>query len=208
MAIPVLLVDDHPIVREGLRAVVHGRGGIEVVGEAADAGTALQLAGTLKPAVVVLDLTLAGVSGIEVLPKLVAIGCRVLVLSMHDGEDVVRAAMHAGAVGYVVKGSGLQDLVAAIAAVAAGERFVSPTAARALSPGKTKPGGGLDVLSPREREVLLRVVRGQTSAAIADDLGLSPKTVEGYRASLMQKLELHDLPALVRFAVRTGLVEA
>ena len=210
----VVLVDDHTIVREGLRALLHGREGIEIVGEAANALDAFELIAKLMPDVVVLDLTLPGLGGIEATERILAQWpqTRVLVLSMHDGEDFVRPAIRAGASGYVVKGSGLADLVTAIRAVASGQAFFSPAAARVLLADATgRPPAkermpALSALTTREQQILQRVAEGQTSLVIATELGISAKTVEGHRAHIMTKLGLHDVPALVRFAVRTGLV--
>ncbi|MFZ4578105.1 MAG: response regulator [Myxococcota bacterium] len=214
-AIRILLVDDHTIVREGLRALLSGRDDMTVVGEASTGTQAVELATALEPDVVVMDLTLPGISGLDA-TELIAgrrPETRVLVLSMHDGEEFVRPAIRAGASGYLVKGSGLGDLVAAIRAVAAGQAFFSPAAAKVLltdakEKGRSADGGtpGLEVLTAREQQVLKQVALGQTSQDIADDLGISVKTVEGHRANLMAKLGLRDLPALVRLAIRTGLV--
>jgi DNA-binding NarL/FixJ family response regulator len=214
-AIRILLVDDHTIVREGLRALLSGRDDMTVVGEASTGTQAVELATALEPDVVVMDLTLPGISGLDA-TELIAgrrPETRVLVLSMHDGEEFVRPAIRAGASGYLVKGSGLGDLVAAIRAVAAGQAFFSPAAAKVLltdakAKGRSADSGtpGLEVLTAREQQVLKQVALGRTSQDIADDLGISVKTVEGHRANLMAKLGLRDLPALVRLAIRTGLI--
>jgi two-component system response regulator NreC len=213
--IRILLVDDHTIVREGLRALLSGREDMTVVGEASTGTQAVELATALEPDVVVMDLTLPGISGLDA-TELIAgrrPETRVLVLSMHDGEEFVRPAIRAGASGYLVKGSGLGDLVAAIRAVAAGQAFFSPAAAKVLltdakAKGPAADGGppGLEVLTAREQQVLRLVALGRTSQDIADELGISVKTVEGHRANLMAKLGLRDLPALVRLAIRTGLI--
>ncbi len=210
--IRVLVVDDHTIVRQGLVALLANSAGIQVVGEAGTAAAALESAGRLQPEVVLLDLSLPDLPGIAVLQRLaeVAPASRVLVLSMHDGEEYVRPAVAAGARGYLVKGSGLGDLVAAIGAVAAGQAFFSPAAAAKLLPGQGKlPAGDLDrlaTLSPREKQVLELVALGLTSGEIGERLAISQKTVEAHRANLGAKLGLRDLPGLVRFAVRTGVV--
>lgn len=210
--IRVLVVDDHTIVRQGLVALLASSPGLAVVGEAGTAGSALEAAARLQPDVVLLDLSLPDLPGTTVLQRLadVAPAARVLVLSMHDSEEYVRPAVAAGARGYLVKGSGLGDLVAAIGAVAAGQAFFSPAAAASLLPtqGKAPTGDAerLASLSLRERQVLELVALGLTSVEIGDRLAISQKTVEAHRANLSAKLGLRDVPALVRFAVRTGLV--
>ena len=206
----VLVVDDHPIVREGLRALLQASGKIEVVAEAENAGQALALAVQHQPDVILLDLSMPGGNGILALEHLVAQvpTTKVLVLSMHDGAEYVRPAMRAGAAGYLVKGAGLADLVVALTAVHAGQAFLSPSAAAVLvRDAQRKPEtAGVAQLTAREREVLQAVAQGLTSAAIGEKLRISHKTVEAHRANLMNKLEMHDVPALVRLAIRSGLV--
>lgn len=205
--IRVLLVDDHRIVREGLRALLHTSGAVDVIGEAQSGHDAVALARQLRPDVVLMDLSMPGGNGIEAteiisktLPE-----TKVLVLSMHDGAEYVRPALRAGAAGYVVKGAGLADLVTALRAVADGQSFLSPAAAAVLVKD-TRERNETQALSPREREIVALVARGLTSVAIGDTLGIAAKTVEGHRANVMAKLQLHDLAALVRFAVRENLV--
>ncbi len=211
MPLTILLVDDHTIVRQGLRALLDQEPGLQVVAEASTGAEALAAAAALQPQVAVTDYSLPDLAGAEVIAGIRACSpqTQVLVLSMHDSEDAVRPAVRAGARGYLVKGSGLQDLVLAVHAVAQGQAFFSPSvAARLVNPSEraVAKGPSLAQLSPRERQVLHRVAEGQTSQQIADDFGISLKTVEGHRANLMAKLDLHDVPALVRFAVRSGLV--
>lgn len=208
----VLVVDDHTIVRQGLIALLANSPAILVVGEAGTGATALEAATQLQPDVVLLDLSLPDLPGTTVIQRMaeVAPAARVLVLSMHDGEEYVRPAVAAGARGYLVKGSGLGDLVAALAAVAAGQAFFSPSAAASLLPTHGKEPSTdterLAALSARERQVLELVVRGLTSSEVGERLGIAQKTVEVHRANLSAKLNVRDLPSLVRFAVRTGLV--
>ena len=212
----LLLVDDHTIVREGLRALLTQTPGIAVVGEAGTGAQALAAAAQLQPDVVILDLNLPDLPGTVVLQQLaqVAPQTRTLVLSMHDGPEYVWSAIQAGAVGYLVKGSGLQDLVAAIFAVDRGHGFFSPAAAASLSmaSGSARPPvAGSDherlaALSPRERQVLQLVALGLTSAKIGEQLAIAAKTVEAHRANLSAKLGIADVPALVKFAVRVGMV--
>lgn len=212
--IRVLLADDHTIVREGLRALLASQADIEVVAEAADGREAVRLAETLRPDVVVMDLTmplLNGVDATEAIRRRLP-DTRVLVLSMHSGEEHVRPAIRAGASGFLVKGSGLGDLLAATRAVAAGDAFFSPAAARIVlkdarggGPGGDATGAD-DALTTREREILQLVAEGRTSREVAALLHISTKTVEGHRARIMDKLEIRDLAGLVRYAVRVGLV--
>lgn len=213
--IRVVLADDHLIVRQGVRALLEASGGFEVVAEASDGAGAVAAAETERPDVVVLDLSMAGVGGIEALRRLrdrSSRAPRVLVLSMHATNEYVRAALRAGADGYVVKGSGIGELCAGLRAVAAGGRFLSAQVERAavldLIEG-AGPGAEVDPLArltPREREVLQLIAEGHSNKAIADRLGLSIKTVDGHRTRVMTKLDAHDATALTRFAIRHGLV--
>jgi two-component system, NarL family, response regulator NreC len=210
--IRVLLVDDHTIVREGLRALLQGTPGIEVVGEASDGRESLREAQRLSPDVVVMDASMPGLNGIDATQRILELvpATRVLVLSMHAGEEYVRPALRAGASGYLVKGSGLSDLVAAIRAVAAGDSFVSPTVAKLLVQDAREAGveraRGTEELTVREREVLQLVAEGHSTQAIGQLLHLSPKTVEGHRGRVMQKLGVANVAGLVRHAIRLGLV--
>jgi len=211
--IRVLLVDDHTIVRQGLRALLAGSEEIEVVGEAEDGREGLREAQRLTPDVVVIDAAMPGLNGIDATQRILEAvpSARVLMLSMHAGEEYVRPAIRAGASGYLLKGSGLSDLVAAIRAVAAGDAFVSPSIAKLLVQDARRDGGGErttggDALTVREREVLQLVAEGHSTQAIAQLLHLSPKTVEGHRGHLMQKLGVPNVAGLVRHAVRLGLV--
>lgn len=190
-------------MREGLRALLAASEDLEVVGEADDGRVAVREALRLRPDVVVMDLGLPSLNGVDATAHIVrdAPGTRVLVLSMHGGPEHVRPAVRAGASGYLVKGAGLADLVRGIRAVAAGQAFFSPGAAAAL----IHEGGAS--LSPRERQVLQMVGEGSSSAEIASRLRLSVKTIEGHRSRLMQKLEVSNVAGLVRHAVRLGLVQ-
>ncbi len=206
----IVLAEDHRIVREGVRALLASREDLEVVGEAEDGPTAIEATLRLRPDVVLMDLGLPRLHGTAAIAEIRSRSpeTRVLVLSMHSGEDYVRSAIRAGANGYLLKGSGLDDLVAAIKAVAAGEAFFSPAVARVLLDDARPRSGGpaADALTEREREVLRLVAEGNSSREIAGRLGLSAKTVEGHRSRIMSKLGIRDLAGLVRYAVRTGLV--
>ncbi len=210
--IRVLIAEDHTIVRQGLIALLTSERGIEVVGEAADGHEAVAATLRLHPHVVLMDLAMPGMSGIDATRQIKrdAPGTAVLILSMHAAEEHVRPAVRAGATGYLLKGSGLSDLVSAIRAVASGEGFLSPAVAKILlrdaqaddEPTSSGP------LTAREREILQLVGEGSSSPEIAKALHLSVKTVEGHRSRIMAKLNLHDVAGLVRYAIRTGLVSS
>lgn len=202
--IRVLLVEDHTIVREGLRMLLEGHDDLCVVGEASDGQAAVREAMRLRPDVVLMDLSLPLLNGVDATRHIVrdAEGTRVLVLSMHSGEDHVRPALRAGASGFLVKGSGVADLVAGIRAVARGEAFLSPAAAAVM----VRSGKSEAMLTPREREVLQLVAEGRSTADVARTLRLSVKTIEGHRSRLMAKLGAPNAVTLVRHAVRLGLV--
>jgi DNA-binding NarL/FixJ family response regulator len=211
--IKVLLVDDHQIVREGLRSLLVNAPDMEVVGEAADGRDAIDLAGKLNPDVVVMDLSLKGLHGEGAIRELRKRNsdARILVLSMYGSPDYVRPAVRAGATGYLVKGSGISEFVDAIRAVSTGQPFYSPEVRQAAEQAKAEPvpageRSPLDELTAREREVLQLVALGQTNREIAETLGLSAKTVDGHRTRIMAKLDLHDAASLTRFAIRHGLV--
>ena len=208
--IRVLLADDHAIVRQGLAALLAGQRGIEVVGEAADGREAVAAAVRLRPRVVVMDLGMPGLNGVDATRQIrrEAPETFVLVLSMHASEEHVRPAIRAGATGYLLKGSGLTDLVAAIRAVAAGEGFLSPAVAKILvrDAQAEDEGEASGPLTAREREILQLVGEGHSSPDIAKVLHLSVKTVEGHRSRIMGKLGIHDIAGLVRYAIRVGLV--
>jgi DNA-binding NarL/FixJ family response regulator len=212
--IRLLLTDDHAVVRAGLRALFGVHPDLEVVGEAKDGREALELCDKLRPDVLLLDLSMSSLNGIEALRRVRSAFpmTRVLVLSMHATPEYVRPALKAGATGYVVKGAGLDSLVEAVRAVAAGERFLGPEASRVVQgdldhPPASENQSPLERLTPREREVLQLVAEGHTNRESARLLGVSPKTVDAHRTNLMAKLDLHDAQALTRFAVRCGLVE-
>jgi len=205
--IRVVVADDHEVVRAGVRAVLASEPDVEVVGEAADAATALRQVAALAPDVLLLDLSLDG-DGLTALRGVGEHnpGTRVLVLSMHADGTHVRAALAAGAAGYVVKGAGVEALVSALLAVAAGSTFLDAGAARALEQPTEERDLAWERLTPRERLVLRRVAEGRTNRQIAAELALSHKTVDSHRTSLMRKLGLRDAQGVTRFAMRRGLL--
>lgn len=212
MAIRVFMADDHTVIRDGLRLLLEARGGIKVVGEAADGRAAVKQVEELEPEVVVMDISMPELNGIEATRQIrrACPSTQVVILSMHATSEHIFRALRAGAAGYVLKESAGQEVVDAVLAAHAGHRFLSPQATEALvddylrqaDPAGTSP---IERLSPREAEILQLVVEGRSSAEIAAALFLSPKTVETYRSRLMQKLSISDLPSLVKFAIQHGL---
>lgn len=206
--IRVFLVDDHTIVREGIRALLDDCEGIEVVGQAGDGQEALETIGACSPHVVMMDMAMPRLNGIDATERVLKAfpETEVVVLSMHAGEEYVRPALRAGARGYLVKGAGLADLEQAVRAVAAGKAFVSPDAAAVLvnEEGSQLRGSSL---SSREREVLQLVAEGHSSPQISTTLKISVKTVEGHRQRLMAKLGASNAATLVRHAIRLGLID-
>ncbi len=213
MAIRVLLVDDHTIFREGVRALLTSYDDIEVVGEAADGRTAIDKVTQLHPDVVLMDIAMPGLGGLEATLELRKLEpeCRVLILTQYDNREYVFPILKAGAAGYVLKHAAATDLVSAIRAVHAGGSFLYPTVAKAvldryLRQGQV-PEDPYESLSDREVQVLRLVAEGPTNKEIAELLVLSVKTVMGHRANLMEKLGIHNRTELVKYAIRHGLVE-
>jgi DNA-binding NarL/FixJ family response regulator len=209
----IMLVDDHPLVREGVRHIL-AAADLPVVAEAGNVEEALEQAARTRPDLLVLDLSLPGGGGLELARRIreQLPDVRILVLSVHDHPEYVLGAVRAGANGYLRKDSSPAELREAIRAVARGESFFSPAVARQLSAAVRGESARedrrrqLDRLTPREREVLTGIARGGTSKEIAQALGLSPRTVESYRESLMRKLEIRSVAGLTRFALETGLL--
>lgn len=214
--IRILLADDHAVLRSGLAALLNARSDMEVVGEAADGAELLTLVETTQPDVILLDLTMPRLGGLEALPLLRqrVPDARVLILTMHQDEGYLRRAIKGGAAGYVLKKAADMELIAAIQAVMRGDMYVHPSMTRALlediAPDAESAGAESDLwlgLSDREQEVLQLVAFGHTSKEIADQLSVSAKTVDTYRARGMEKLGLRSRAALVRFALANGLLE-
>jgi DNA-binding NarL/FixJ family response regulator len=211
--IRVLLVDDHPLLRTGLRTLLQNEGDIEVIGETGDGWQAVDLATRLSPDVVVMDLALPGLGGLDATREILQRGlkCAVLVLTAQAEERYLFPVLQAGGSGYVRKDVADEELVAAIRVVAAGNVYLEPQAQAMLlrgylQPDKTAVSDEFDGLSPRERQVLQLTAEGFSSRAIAEKLNLSPKSVETYRTRLMEKLNLSDRPSLVRYALNKGLL--
>jgi DNA-binding NarL/FixJ family response regulator len=212
--IPIVLVEDHLILKEGLVALLEIEQDLEIVGQAADAATAIALVRSLRPAVLITDLSLEGESGISLIASVreVAPETASLVLTAHHEEEYFRAAMKAGALGFVLKDASRLELLDAIRSVAAGRQYLSSAlASRVLSGYLRIAGEGSSVaptnqLTDREREVLARIAAGQGNKAIASGLAISVKTVEKHRANLMRKLGLHNSAEVTMYAVKYGLI--
>lgn len=206
----ILLADDHPVVRTGLRAVLAPEGDIQIIGEEADGSRALDSIRSLRPDVAVLDIQMPGLSGIEVCRRLVSEGSRtaVVVLSLHKEELDVQSALEAGVAGYVVKDDAASELVEAIRSAARGEAYISPRLSASLVRAIRRKGAPAPAqLTPRERDVLRLLAEGLRSKEIAGRLNLSPKTVEGHRAALMDKLNIRSVAGLVKYAIRNRLTD-
>lgn len=212
--IRILIADDHSIVREGVRMILTSQEDFEVVGEAANGREAVDEARKLRPDVVVMDISMPDVSGIEAtrrirseLPTVQVMG-----LTMHEDESYVFELLKAGAAGYVLKRAAAEDLVAAVRAAHQGEAFLYPSVAKMvvqdfLQRATAQETATLDGLTDREREVLTLIAEGLTNQEIAGRLFISIKTVQTHRAHIMEKLNLHDRTELVRYAIRKGLIE-
>jgi DNA-binding NarL/FixJ family response regulator len=211
MTTRVLLADDHLLVRAGIRALLGALPDVEVVGEAATGEEAVLLAQELKPDVALLDISMQGMNGLEAARRIgeFATGVRVIMLSMHASEDYVARALRAGALGYLMKGSASQELERALGAVMAGERYLDShisTESLRRHMERTNAEGSQDILTARQREILQLIAESLGTKEIAYRLGVSAKTVETHRRELMQRLNIHDVPGLVRYAIRNGIV--
>ncbi len=215
MAIRVILADDHQLVRAGLRALLQSFADVEVLAECSDGHEALAQVTQLKPDILMLDISMPGMNGLEVARRIpdISPSTRILVLSMHVGPEYVAQAMRAGIAGYLVKDAAVDELRSALDTLAMGRTYLSPVISETmlhgfLRTGKSpvEAGAELDRLTARQREILQLIAEGHGTRDIAARLGLSVKTVESHRSQLMDRLDIHDVPGLVRFAVRTGLV--
>lgn len=213
MGIRVFLADDHTVVRNGLRLLLEAQADIEVVGEAADGRRTVCAVADLNPDVVVMDIAMPELNGIETTRQLRdrCPSVKVIILSMHSSNEHIYQALQAGALGFLVKDSAGQEVIAAVRAVQAGRRYLSHRIQENVIDEYIRqiqarePQSPLKLLSEREREILQLVVEGKASTEIAELLFLSPKIVETYRSRLMQKLQIKDLPSLVKFAIQHGL---
>jgi DNA-binding NarL/FixJ family response regulator len=212
----ILLVEDHVILRDGLRALLELESDLQIVGAVGDAAAALVAVPDLQPHVVITDVALPGRSGIDLVRELVALTppVRTIVLTAHGTEEYIRAALNAGAHGYVLKDSGRAELLHAIRSIVAGKQYLCAAVAAKVVSGfvsgrEPKPmERPEDLVTERERQVLTRIALGQSNKLIARELGLSVKTVEKHRANLMRKLTLHNAAAVTLFALRRGFIDA
>jgi two-component system, NarL family, response regulator NreC len=213
MATRVLIADDHAIVRAGLRALLKSEAEMELVGEATGGEEALLLVDSLHPDILVLDLSMPDLDGIQVTRRVQSTSpdVRILILTVHEDEVLLREAIRAGASGYILKHAAEAELISAIHKVLLGEIYVHPKLIRALLVEPVEqlaPSPQPDeILTPRELDVLNRIVQGYTNRQIAEELSLSVRTVEGYRANMTEKLGLHSRAELVRYAREHGLVD-
>jgi DNA-binding NarL/FixJ family response regulator len=211
--IRVILADDHPIVRAGISQVLREMPGVQIVGEAADGRDAVQQVTLLRPDVVLMDISMPGLNGLDATERIIKAlpEVRVIILSRHEEEQYFWRALRLGASGYVLKGTVVAELKAAVQRVAGGEIYLSQKLSKRLREHLplhqiAHARSPFEQLSARQREILQLIAEGQTTKAIALILEISPKTVEYHRAQLMQQLKIFDIPGLVRFAVREGLV--
>jgi two-component system response regulator NreC len=220
--IRLVLVDDHDVVRTSLKTYLESHNGFRVVGEAKNGETALQVILDNQPDVVVMDITMPGMSGLEATRriKVSSPNCKVLALTVHNDKQYLFEMLSAGALGYLTKQAAAEELIAAIQAVAKGDVYLQPALARwlledyqrlvtdyNLTADREVDSKSLEVLSKRERQVLELVAQGLNSAQIAETLGISPKTVARHRERIMNKLDMHSSTELVKFAIQTGLIK-
>jgi DNA-binding NarL/FixJ family response regulator len=211
----VVVVEDHDLVRAGMCALLTAMDGITVVGQAKDGYEALELTGRIHPDVILLDLTMPGLDGLATLGRMAGDypDVRVLVVSMHCAEEYVWEALRAGAAGYVLKDSSPGDFATAVRTIAAGDLYLSPAVSRLIVSEYVdhRPEGRVGAasdLSPRQIQIIRLIAYGHTNREIADELKIGVKTVETHRAELMTRLDIHDVPGLVRYAIRNGLITA
>ncbi len=212
MNIRILIADDHGVIRAGLRSLLNTMTNFLVVGEAADGNEVIKLLLELSPDVILMDISMPGMSGIETTKKVVEIcpDVRVLILTVHEDEELLREAIRSGASGYIVKRAVETELKTAIQAVCRGEIYVHPSMTRSLisdlKPSEETPGGGIEQLTPREIEVLRLLARGYTNRQIAQKLNISTRTVEGHRSNLAGKIGHSSRVEFVNFAEENGLL--
>jgi DNA-binding NarL/FixJ family response regulator len=207
----VLLVDDHALVRAGIRSLLQELPDVEVVAEASDGAQALQIAEREQPDVVLMDIAMKGMNGLEAAAKLRERqpGVKVVILSMHTSEEYVLLALRAGASAYLIKDSATAELGLAMDSVMRGETYLSPAISRQVVDGyvqRVGSGAGADPLTQRQREVLKHIAEGRSTKEIAFELKLSVKTIETHRAQIMERLGIRDVAGLVRYAMRVGIV--
>ena len=209
----ILLVEDHALVRAGMKALLQKIEVTEVIADMGDGLEAVKYVQTDTPDLILMDIAMPGLNGLDATARIVkeSPDMRVILLSMHANEEYLRQALQVGASGYLLKGADLAELELALRTVARGERYLTPAVAKyAIEAYREKsegPAGPLAKLSMRQREILQLIAEGHTTKDIAQRLNVSVKTVETHRAQLMERLEIHDVPGLVRFAIRVGLIQ-
>ena len=217
--IKILLADDHALVRAGIRSLLQGLSGIQVIAEAGEGHETLHLIKEKKPDIVLLDISMPGLNGLEItgqvtkkFPKV-----RIIILSMHMSEEYVLHAIRVGAAGYLLKNSGTEELELAIKSVARGEMYLSPPVSRQVitdyierlndkTRHKKSESGLCKILTPRQREILQLIAEGYTTKEIANKLNVSVKTVGTHRTQLMERLDIHNIAGLVRYTIRMGII--
>jgi len=209
--IRIVLADDHQLVRAGIRSLLQRLHDVQVVAEASDGAEALHMVATERPDIVLMDIGMARLNGLEATEQIAQAfpDVRVIILSMHDNQEYVLQALRAGAAGYLLKDAATGELELALRSVMRGESWLSPAVSRQVVEGYVQRAGAEappDVLTARQREVLRLVAGGKSTKEIAFFLNLSVKTVETHRAQIMERLGIRDVPGLVRYALRTGLV--
>ena len=212
--VTVLIADNHRMFRQALRSEIDSLSRIKVVGEAETGAQAVDLCEELKPDVVLMDISMPEMNGIVAMKLIKELGLetKVLILSSYAYESFIHETLKSGACGYLVKDGAVEDVVSAIEAVSRGQTYLSPEIAASVVKGfvgeeSQREETVFDVLSPREQQVLQLVAEGKSSQEIADQLFLSKKTVEHHRANIIEKLDIHDIPSLVRYAIRSGMIE-
>jgi len=210
----ILIADDHEVARKGIRSLLEGHAGWEVCGEARDGREAVECAGKLKPDVLLLDIGMPNLNGLDAARQILATtpDARILILTVHDSEQTVREVLAVGALGFLLKSDAGRDLLAAVEALQHRRTFFTSSVAQMMLEGYLRPhdeedGSGRCVLTPREREVIQLVAEGKTTKEVATALSLSVKTAETHRTNLMRKLDLHSVAALTLYAVRNGIVQ-
>jgi DNA-binding NarL/FixJ family response regulator len=208
------MADDHHLVRAGIRSLIEKMSDVRIVAETGDGREALELIDRYRPDVALLDITMPGLNGLEVAARIEKTGARtrVIILSMHADEGYVAQALRAGVAGYLLKDAVATELHLALNAVARGESYLSPSISKTVVQGFLRGDGRredpLAILTSRQREILQLIAEGRSTKDIASELEVSVKTVETHRAQLMDRLGIRDVPGLVRFAIRSGLIEA
>jgi DNA-binding NarL/FixJ family response regulator len=212
--IRILLADDHALVRAGIRTLLEKIPNVEVVGEASTGRQALEMLKTRLPNLVFMDIAMAELGGLEALPRITKDfpGVRVIILSAHANEEYVIRALRGGAAAYMLKDAATAELEFAITSVSEDKTYLSPSISRPVIDSYLKRVGGplspLEQLTPRQREILQLIAEGRNTKDIASELNISVKTIESHRLQLMERLNIHDIPGLVRYAIRSGLVSA